>query len=182
MISVAAVDIGYNWATFSNYNENVDIAAVGVDVMSTLPLPDDGTTFEIVSDAGRFSGVHMIYSKYTSTVGVRGSLVDCGRGNGPCPGDGGHVCLIERGGSPYYTKVLMCELSDGVAAIIYSDDDTDVLGSMGHVNNSPRFTVIPAVGIGRDAGIQLLGIVGTEVTVTSRLLGGYGTMSGTSMA
>ena len=76
----------------------------------------------------------------------------------------------------------MCEQSNGVAAIIYSDDNTDVLGSMGQVNNSPKFTSIPAVGIGRNPGLQLLDIEGTEVTVSSRLVGGYGVMSGTSMA
>ena len=89
---------------------------------------------------------------------------------------------VERGGPQYHTKVLMCEQSNGAAAIIYSDDNTDVLGSMGQVNNSPKFTSIPAVGIDRDSGLQLLDIAGTKVTVTSQLVGGYGTMSGTSMA
>lgn len=182
VLSVAAVDASYNHASFSNWNWNVNLAAVGVDVISTYPLPTGGTTFEIVSDAGTFSGIHMIYSKYTSSDGVTGVLVDCGRGTGPCPGDGGHVCLIERGGPQYHTKVLMCEQSNGVAAIIYSDDDSDVLGSMGQVNNSPKFTSIPAVGIDRDSGLKLLDIKGTEVVVTSRLIDGYGTMSGTSMA
>ena len=181
-ISVGAVDISYNWASFSNYNENVNLAAVGVDVLSTYPLPDEGTTFQVVSEAGTFSGTHMIYSKYTSSDGVSGVLIDCGLGNGRCPGSGGHVCLIQRGGSQYHTKVLMCEQSKGVAAIIYSDDSTAVKGSMGQVNNSPKFTSIPAVGISKSAGLELLKIVGTKVTVTSRLIDGYGTMSGTSMA
>ena len=97
VLSVAAVDVGYNWAPFSNYNENVNLAAVGVDVMSTYPLPTGGTTMDIVSNAGTFSGTLMIYSKYTSSDGVTGVLVDCERGTGPCPGDGGHICLSKFG-------------------------------------------------------------------------------------
>uniref|UniRef100_A0A7S3P8K4 subtilisin n=1 Tax=Amphora coffeiformis TaxID=265554 RepID=A0A7S3P8K4_9STRA len=182
VISVAAVDDNNRWASFSNYNSNVNIAAVGVDVLSTYPIPSGGTTFEIVSTAGTFMGTHMVYSKYTSNEGVTGVLVDCGRGNGRCLGNGGHVCLMEQGGSSFHAKVLQCEQSNGVAAIIYADDDQDVKGTMGQVNNSPKFTSIPAVGVRRDVGLQLLGVVRTEVSLTSPLEGAYGRMSGTSMA
>lgn len=182
VLSIAAVDLNHNWASFSTYNQHVNMAAVGVDVLSTYPLPEEGTRVEIVSPEGTFAGIHMIYSRYTSNEGVTGILVDCGTGNGPCPGDGGHVCVIERGGDTYHNKVLKCEHSNGAAVIIYGNDENNVQGNMGHVNNSPRFTSIPAVGVRRDVGLRLLGLDGHEVTVTSPLVDGYGTLSGTSMA
>ena len=182
VISVAAVDDNNRWARFSNYNKNVDIAAIGVDVLSTYPLPSAGTAVEIVSTAGTFTGTHMVYSKYTSNEGVSGVLVDCGSGNEPCPGNGGHVCLMEQGGSSFHAKVVQCENSNGIAAIIYADDDLDVKGTMGQINNSPKFTSIPAVGVRRNVGLQLLGLERKEVSLTSPLEGAYGRMSGTSMA
>lgn len=38
VMSVAAVDANKRKASFSNFNSAVDIAAPGVDVMSTLPV------------------------------------------------------------------------------------------------------------------------------------------------
>jgi serine protease len=183
VLSIAAVDSLYRVAGFSNYNEHVDMAAVGVDVVSAYALPSGGTQTDIVYNAGTFSGIQMIYSKYVSGDGVTGTLVNCELGSGTCPGSGGHVCLIERGGSSYHQKVANCEQSNGVAAIIYNNNDGAVKGNFGTVGNSPRFTSIPAVGIPRDMGLQLLAMEGTEVTISSPLASnGYGTMSGTSMA
>lgn len=183
VLSIAAVDTNYKRASFSNFNENVNMSAVGVDVLSTYPLPSGGTNVDIVTSKGTFNGIHMIYSRYTSNEGTTGVLVDCGSGDSKCPGSGGHVCVIERGGSAYHTKVLQCEKSNAVAAIIYSDDETMVRGSMGQVNNSPQFTSIPAVGVSWGVGLQLLRLVGKEITITSPLEGnGYGRMSGTSMS
>lgn len=42
VLSVAAVDRNKQWADFSNYNEEVDIAGPGVDVNSTLPVSEYG--------------------------------------------------------------------------------------------------------------------------------------------
>lgn len=180
-MSIAAVDDENEWAPFSNYNEHVTMSAVGVDVFSTYPLPSDGTTVEIVSPSGTFTGFHMVYSKYAGAEGVTGFLADCRNGGKSCSGPG-HVCVFERNGASFHAKVLQCENSGGVAAIIYSDDNSDVHGTMGAVNNSPKFTSIPAVGVKRDVGLQLLQILGQEVTLSTPLEDGYGSMSGTSMA
>jgi len=42
VVSVAAVDENKEKASFSQFNRQVDIAAPGVDVLSTLPLPENG--------------------------------------------------------------------------------------------------------------------------------------------
>ena len=83
---------------FSQYNSQVDIAAPGQSILSTVPL-GLGTLYELA-----FSGSSTMYgmalfaeSVAPTTGGLIGTLVDCPNlGQSTCPGDGGHICLIER--------------------------------------------------------------------------------------
>jgi subtilisin family serine protease len=179
VMSVAAVTSSNQWATFSTNNTEVDISAVGVDVLSTYPLPSGGTRVYVSWESGQATGIHMIYSQYASTV--TGPLVNCYTG-GSCEGPGGHICLFERGGTSFYNKVMQCNASGGIATIIYNTGANPVRGTMGHVNNSPRYISTPAVGLARDVGLQLVGMAGQSVTVATQLDDGYARLSGTSMA
>lgn len=95
VISVAAVDQNYNKAEFSQYNKNVDIAAPGVDILSTLPA-NKGYILNIFVEDGRvFSGQKMQYSPDIGNT-ISGNLALCGSyGQNGCDANG-KICLIER--------------------------------------------------------------------------------------
>jgi subtilisin family serine protease len=93
VISVAAVDAEKKRASFSQYNSGVDIAAPGVDILSTVPLNLGGAVLLSSEDVG-VTGKFMRDSATTDKV--EGELVFCDLGLDRCPGEGGHICLIER--------------------------------------------------------------------------------------
>ena len=102
VLGVASVDANNNKAWFSNYGDYIDIAAAGVSVLSTMPRIDEQpeTVIEVMESsditAATLSGELIIYSSYIGLVGVEGALIDCGYGDSICPGNGGHVCLIQQ--------------------------------------------------------------------------------------
>jgi serine protease len=96
VISVAAVDSGNQRAAFSQSNSEVNIAAPGVDILSTVPL-GSGSVGNV--DLGDFavSGKYLKFSVLPGTGGITGTVVECpDLGKTTCPGPGGHVCLIKR--------------------------------------------------------------------------------------
>jgi serine protease len=96
VISVAAVDSDNQRASFSQSNSEVNIAAPGVDILSTVPL-GSGSVGNV--DLGDFavSGQYLKYSVLPGTGGITSTVVECpDLGKSTCPGPGGHICLIER--------------------------------------------------------------------------------------
>ena len=92
---------------------------------------------------------------------------------------------------------MVCQNNGGVGAIVFNKEDEagGFQGSMGTtVDSVPQLVNMPVVGITRDDGVALLeGFLGQEMTLenpmnttTSDVLGissgGYGYLSGTSMA
>lgn len=94
VLSVAAINENLQWADFSQYNDGVDIAAPGVDILSTFPTASGDVVLLTYEDFGAIGE----FMKNSVTVdSFSGTLVDCPNfGQEKCPGDGGHVCLIER--------------------------------------------------------------------------------------
>lgn len=98
VLSVGAVDRNLEKARFSQYNDMVDFAAPGVDILSTLPLGQGSLAyFEVDGSSLTIQAKLLQYSVDTPDGGTRGTLTFCPNlGKDPCPGDGGHVCVIER--------------------------------------------------------------------------------------
>lgn len=95
VLSVAAVDENRGHASFSQYNDGIDIAAPGVDILSTFPL-NLGSAVLVSSESVGATALFMTFAT-ESTGTISGVLVDCPNyGIEQCPGDGGHICLIER--------------------------------------------------------------------------------------
>jgi len=97
VISVAAVDEDEDIATFSQYNSEVDIAAPGVEILSTVP-PETGGVVLLTTTTVGAPGTYMKYSPNPQAT-IEGELVDCGDGGGICPKGSTsqkHICLIER--------------------------------------------------------------------------------------
>jgi serine protease len=172
VISVAAIDSAKAHASFSQRNNQVELAAPGVAVRSTVPMKTGtneslavgGTTYEVVGMEGSPNG------------SGTGPLVNCGLGTSPCPGGGGQVCLIERGQITFADKVLNCQSGGGVGAVIYNNAEALFSGTLGGTA-----TTIPSVGTSGATGAILLGLLGQSATV-SKAPGHYAFFDGTSMA
>lgn len=175
VMSVAAVDSNMNWASFSQYNSQVEIAAPGVSVLSTVPYLD---TNKVTVSGVEYSGGHLEYSARGT---ASGALVD----GGLCGTTGswsGKVVLCQRGEYDFFTKVNNVKNSGGVAAIVYNNVPGDFGGTLGDGNSSS----IIGVSLSQEAGQFLVANrLGQTATVSSSFTqpaSGYEYYDGTSMA
>mmetsp|Transcript_20158 Transcript_20158/g.24706 ORF Transcript_20158/g.24706 Transcript_20158/m.24706 type:complete len:611 (-) Transcript_20158:298-2130(-) len=173
VISVAAVDESNDVAVFSQHNAQVEIAAPGVNVLST----STAIMIEVVSNGISLPCVPLENGPVASTVA---NIVNCRLGNDVCDASG-KICLIERGVTTFAEKVMNCQENGGVGVIIYNNEIGDVLGTL-----SNTATTIPSVGVTQAVGITLITYIGRSVikltTDISNPALTYGTLDGTSMA
>jgi serine protease len=97
VMSVGAVDEENQWARFSQYNDNVDVVAPGVAVLSTGLLKDSSgsVTFVSVGNDKAVAGIPM--EQTASANSESGPLVDCQLGTSPCSSSVlNFVCLMQR--------------------------------------------------------------------------------------
>lgn len=183
VMSVAAVDNNANLASFSQRNTDVEIAAPGVSVLSTVP---SGSMYNVTLDVdtmGPYDVVPMDNFDIPA-VPTGGALVDCGLAEtaADCGGaPAGFTCLIERGEYTFAQKALSCQDAGGAAAVVYQRDGVDgpVYGTL-----VTTYVDIPVVGMDRASGLDLLqNALGLESLVNFALTGyDYDYYSGTSMA
>jgi serine protease len=170
VVSVAAVDSNKVVASFSQKNADVELAAPGVGVLSTV------TNESSVSGGGNKYVGGWIDGSATS-AGTSGPLAD----GGLCTSAGswaGKVVLCQRGTNTFADKVANVKNGGGLAAAIYNN----VAGGFsGTLNGS---STIPAVSLSDTDGSALLGSVGSSGTVVSNQYpgSGYAYYDGTSMA
>ena len=168
VVSVAAIDSASNIASFSQQNDQVEIAAPGVGVMSTYPyansLTAGGTTY---SGGGMEGG---------SEGDVNGVLVD----GGLCDSVGawaGAVVLCSRGDISFEDKVRNVVSGGGAAAVVYNNVAGGFSGTLG------TFAApIPAISLSQADGLAALASAGSTGNVLSGYGDGYAAMDGTSMA
>jgi subtilisin family serine protease len=172
VMSVAAVDENKAYASFSQYNSDVEISGPGVSVLSTVPM---GTGIDSALSVGT--------SNYTSSV-MEGSpvktatapLADFGIGDTVNTAVSGKVCLIQRGTVDFATKVTNCQNSGGVGAIVYNN----VAGSFGGTLGT-TVTSIPSVTASDTDGAAMKAQAGQSATVAVKA-SNYAYFDGTSMA
>jgi subtilisin family serine protease len=172
VMSVAAVDENKAYASFSQYNSDVEISGPGVSVLSTVPM---GTGLDSALSVGT--------SNYTSSV-MEGSpvktatapLADFGIGDTVNTAVSGKVCLIQRGTVDFATKVTNCQNSGGVGAIVYNN----VAGSFGGTLGT-TVTSIPSVTASDTDGAAMKAQAGQSATVAVKA-SNYAYFDGTSMA
>jgi subtilisin family serine protease len=180
VVSVAALDSTETLASFSQRNADVELAAPGVSVLSTVPWKDiDTLTADAITWAGgRIDGA-------PRTTGTNGSLVD----GGQCTAAGawaGRVVLCQRGTNTFADKVTNVQGGGGVAAVIYNNVTSDPTCGVftGTLGDRPR-TTIPATTLSCADGAAALGHAGSAGTVVSQLSvpdSSYESWNGTSMA
>lgn len=175
VVSVAAVDSNKNKASFSQYNKDVELAAPGVGVLSTIPwigthsLTAGGTTWTGGGMEGSAS------SSGTSGILANGGLCDT-NGNGAWAAK---VVLCQRGTVTFADKVNNVQSGGGVAAVIYNN----VAGGFSGTLNGT--SAIPAIGLSDTDGAAALtqvGQSGTVVNLVTKPASGYDAWDGTSMA
>lgn len=175
VVSVAAVDALKNKASFSQFNADVEIAAPGVGVLSTVPV---GTGSSLQATVG---GVAYSVTAMVGTPALirNGALYNFGLGKAVDAGAAGKVCLIQRGDIAFSDKVLNCQNSGGVGAIIYNNAPGPLNGTLNGV-----VTAIPSVGATDTDGALMLAQIGQSATVDTVNVTAtdYAYFDGTSMA
>lgn len=169
VMSVAAIDASDVVASFSQQNSQVEIAAPGVDVLSSVPRGTgrDGTT---TVDGATYT------ARGLGGLGeASGALVDCGLAGSTCAGATGKVCLIERGTYTFETKVQNCQAGGGVGAIVFNNAPGIFGSSAGAAQG------IPSVSISGDDGAILKGKIGTSASLAVTA-SDHSFYNGTSMA
>jgi len=177
VISVGALDENMVIADFSNFNDQVELAAPGVGVLSTVPflalatITVDGVSYEALS------------MEFAPTGTASGQLVDGGYclATDPAADWSGKVVLCSRGSVSFAEKVTKVIANGGEAAVIYNNAPGIFSGTLGE----PGDYVI-AVSISQEDGQYLvtnkLGSVATVVSTFEFPASGYEAWAGTSMA
>ena len=172
VMMVGAVDENKAWATFSQYNSQVEIAGPGVGVLSTVPT---GTGQEAVLTVG--ASTYVPGAMEGSPVKTATApLADFGIGDTVNTAVSGKVCLIQRGTVDFATKVSNCQTSGGVGAIVYNNAAGAFGGTLG-----TTVTNIPSVTATDVDGAAMKGQLGQSATVGIKA-SNYAYFDGTSMA
>jgi subtilisin family serine protease len=176
VVSVAAIDETRALASFSQVNADVELAAPGVGVSSTVPAFSQVGGFLTV-DGQTYAALGMEGSPFTNAAGA---LADFGLGATVTAGAmSGKVCMIKRGDISFAQKVLNCQASGGAAAVVFNNTAGALSGTLG-----TTVTTIPSVGITQADGEALLASgLGKATTLSVALLPDlYAAYNGTSMA
>jgi serine protease len=176
VISVAAIDENKAHASFSQRNSDVELAAPGVGVLSTVPYKETNT---LVVDGSTFYGNHIEFAARGNATGGLSDGARCTATNGAWVG---RVVLCERGDISFFDKVRNVQNSGGVAAVIYNNEPGNFFGTLGAGNSS----TIPAISLSQADGqaiqAQHLNSSGTVTSLSEKPASGYEAWSGTSMA
>lgn len=178
VISVAAIDSSKTVASFSQRNDQIDLAAPGVGILSTVPFKEQST---VAVGGTTAEGTWIENAARTSTSGVSGSLVSGGLCSAVDASWAGKVVLCDRGDITFELKVQNVETAGGVAAVIANNVAGNFNGTLGAGNSS----TIPAIGISQADGQALTARLGSSASVVSfseRPASGYDSWSGTSMS
>lgn len=198
VMSVGAVDETGLHAEFSQYTAQVEIAAPGEAVLSTVAgdgrlgsISVNGTTYagdrvnsqsRYVSVNGSFNISH-VNGSVTSTLG-QCTLLNSGYS---CTDVSGNICLVERDSNqtgssyPEINGAKACTDAGAVGVIVYSNNERPGLQHPFLVDTDGDVDM-PYVSINRALGLELSSNVGDQVTLS--VVGGqdYDFYNGTSMA
>ncbi len=172
VMSVAAIDENKAWATFSQFNSQVEIAAPGVNVLSTVPMGSGSASALTVGGTVYAPGGMDGSPRGTATA----PLADFGLGGTALPGMSGKVCLIQRGTYDFATKVSNCQASGGVGAVVYNNVAGGFGGTLGTTVSG-----IPSVTASDTEGAAMKQQLGQSATVAVTPAN-YAFYDGTSMA
>jgi subtilisin family serine protease len=147
----------------------VEVTAGGVDTFSTYPA-GLATASNLTAD-----GAFIASSAMENAGDASGNTYYMGTAESTDAGANGNICMIDRGVVSFHDKVLNCENSGGVGAVIINNEAGMLYATLGDTNA----TTIPAVGGSFEDRATLLAASSANISVGAT---DYGFMSGTSMA
>lgn len=188
VMMIGANDADDNIASFSQFPSNsvtvgrgkkrrtetddgygVEVTAGGVATLSTYPA-GTGVLSSVTADGTGYASLAMENSGNAS-----GATYFMGTAEATDAGANGKICMIDRGNISFHDKVLNCENSGGLGAIIINNEPGVLAGTLGDPNN----TTIPAVGAAQEDRTALLAASNATINIAS---GDYAFSDGTSMA
>lgn len=172
VISVAAVDANRAKASFSQANADVEIAAPGVDTLSTTPF----AAVNLKVGSNTWNGVSVTGAAATTATGI---LVD----GGSCAAAGawtGRIVICTRGTTSFATMNTNVRAGGGVGMVVANN----VAGTPGFTLGTGVTSPIPAIGITDVDAVAARANVNGTATLDNviRVGNGYEYYSGTSMA
>lgn len=182
VVSVAAVDANETVAAFSQKNRDVEIAAPGVSVLSTVPWLENNT---LTSGSDTVSGGHV--EGAARTAGYSSTIVNGQQCTSTIAGlPLGAIVLCQRGTNSFNEKVTNVKNSGGGAAVIYNNVASDATcGDFAGTLGDGVTSTIPAISVScADGAIALTHVSQAGTAVSQVTLGGsgYEAWDGTSMA
>ncbi len=173
VVSVAASASDDTIASFSQRNNQVELAAPGVAVESTVPM-GTGQRDSVTVNNKAYSTLSMDGSALGS---VSGTIVDCGLASTPCTGAQGGICLIQRGTNTFVEKADNCAAGGGLGALIYNNVNGDFAGSVDGMAD-PNLLVF---SMSMADGQEISKLTSPQGSI-SAVVANYGYLDGTSMA
>jgi serine protease len=185
VVSVAAVDNTETVASFSQRNKDVELAAPGVAVLSSVPWKSvNSLTAQTSPTATTWSGGWIEGAARTTGPGASGQIVD----GGLCTASGawsGAVVLCQRGTNSFADKVAKVKGGNGIAAVIYNNSANGCgvfEGTLNGTSTLPAIALSCADGAAAKAQASIQGTVVSTVEFAPTSTGGYEAWDGTSMA
>ena len=180
VLSVGAVTSTLERASFSQYNDQVDLVAPGVGILSTI------SSHAIIINATK-----RIIIRHTSLLEFSVDLprwrwkkpykmVNCGRGFANCTNAAGKVCVIQRGTNYFAQKALNCQAGGGIAVLLFNNAPGTFGGNL-RPENREWGVRIPVFALSQEDGWTLMNRIGATLSFTIPR-SSYGILDGTSMA
>jgi subtilisin family serine protease len=179
VVSVAAVDGDEVVRGFSQKNADVELAAPGYAVLSTVPRV---ARHSLTADGATWAGSPV--DGAPATAGAGGPLVD----GGGCAAPGawtGSLVLCRRGSGAVKDQVAAVAAGGGAAAVVYNDAASDPECGAFRPALDGDLPTVPAIALDCAQGAEALAHAGAAGEVVSQVLlpgSGYEARSGTSMA
>lgn len=176
VISVAAIDEDMLRADFSQFNDQVELAAPGVGVLSTTPNKSEA---KVEVNGSTFYGLPMEFAPLGEETG---QLVDGGLCQEVDPAQDwtDKIVVCSRGVVSFAEKVTKVQDQGGVAAIIFNNEPGLFSGTLGEEGD-----YIVAISVSQEDGWTLLDLEGETASVSStftEFVSNYEAWDGTSMA
>lgn len=177
VVSVGALDRNKQVASFSQKNSQVEFAAPGASVLSTVPFSPNS---RLTVGAATWEGAALQNAAWANATGT---LADGGLCSATSATWSGKLVLCQRGSIPFFDKVMNVQNSGGVGVMIYNNVSGNFTGTLGDGNSS----VIPAISLSQEDGQVIqggyIGQFGSlENQPPTSPASGYQEWDGTSMA
>ncbi|HEV8263634.1 MAG TPA: S8 family serine peptidase [Gemmatimonadales bacterium] len=189
VVAVGATDDADNLATFSQWGEDQELTAPGVNNLSSyLVGQGQSTTLTVGTDGNReLEAIALLFAGMTRKQGVTADAVYAGFGTAVefagvnCVGK---IAVIMRGGPTFAQKTEEAMNAGCVAAVIHNHTPGNFNGTLGAPTASDGRPWIPVVSITLEDGLYLKDQIGSRRTTLTLInaAGNLAILSGTSMA